>query len=52
VLTPEQVKKVRAFMENRGPGGGMGRPPGHGGPGGPGGAPGGPAPKPQTPPAQ
>ena len=61
VLTPEQVKKVRAFMENRGPGGGperehgmerrggMGRPPGHGGPGG---APGGPAPKPQTPPAQ
>jgi Spy/CpxP family protein refolding chaperone len=61
VLTPEQVKKVRAFMENRGPGGGperergmerrggMGRPPGHGGPGG---ALGGPAPKPQTPPAQ
>jgi Spy/CpxP family protein refolding chaperone len=63
VLTPEQVKKVKTFMENRGPGdgmecghgmerhGGMGRP-GHGGPGGPGGAPGGPAPKPQTPPAQ
>jgi Spy/CpxP family protein refolding chaperone len=61
VLTPEQVKKVRAFMENRGPGsgmerghemerhGGMGRPPGHGGPGG---APSGPAPKPQAPPAQ
>jgi Spy/CpxP family protein refolding chaperone len=61
VLTPEQVKKVRGFMENRGGmegghemerRGGMGRPPGHGGPGGPGGAPGGPAPKPQTPPAQ
>jgi Spy/CpxP family protein refolding chaperone len=58
VLTPEQVKKVRAFMENRGGmerehgmerHGGMGRPPGHGGPGG---APGGPAPKPQTPPTQ
>jgi Spy/CpxP family protein refolding chaperone len=58
VLTPDQVKKVRAFMENRGGmerehgmerHGGMGRPPGHGGPGG---APGGPTPKPQTPPTQ
>jgi len=62
VLTPEQLKKVKAFMENRGEGGGMergrmmehhggmGRPSGH--PGGPGSAPGGPAPKPQTSPAQ
>jgi hypothetical protein len=61
VLTPEQLKKVKAFMEHGGPGGGMerehgmerhggmGRPPGHGGPGG---AAGMPAPKPQAPPAQ
>jgi Spy/CpxP family protein refolding chaperone len=61
VLTPEQIKKVKTFMENRGaeggPGreqgmqrrGGMGRP---GRPGGPGGAPGGSAPKPPAPPAQ
>jgi Spy/CpxP family protein refolding chaperone len=62
VLTPEQLKKVKAFMENRGAGGGsergrmmerhegMGRPSGHGGPGG---TPGGPTPHPQpTPPAQ
>ena len=56
VLTPEQLKKVKEFME-RGPGGmerghemghrGMGHPPMHGG--GPGG---GQAPKPPTPPAQ
>jgi Spy/CpxP family protein refolding chaperone len=54
VLTPEQLKKIKTFMEDRGGGlgrgpmmerrGGMGRPPGH--PGGPGGAPGGPTPKP------
>jgi len=62
VLTPEQIKKVKTFMENRGAGGGPerehgterrggpGRPPGH--PGGPGGAPGGPTPKPQEPPVQ
>ncbi len=62
VLTPEQLKKVKTFMENRGSGGGPerghmmerrggpGRPPGH--PGGPGGAPGGSSPKPQTPPSQ
>ena len=59
VLTPEQQKKVKAFMENRGAGGGpergntMER---HGGPGrppgGPGSASGGPAPHPQEPPAQ
>ena len=59
VLTPEQIKKVKAFMEGGGPRwgmergmerhGGMGRPPGFGGPGG---APGWPASKPQTPPAQ
>lgn len=58
VLTPEQLKKIKTFMENRGGGGehGMqrrggpgGRPPGHGGPGG---APGGPPPHPQAPPAQ
>ncbi len=59
VLTPDQLKKVKAFMENRGEGGGMER--GHmmerrgnmgHRPGGPGGAPGGPAPKPPAPPAQ
>jgi Spy/CpxP family protein refolding chaperone len=59
VLTPDQQKKVRAFMENGGPGGGprmmegrggAGRVPGH--PGGPGGASGGPSPHPQAPPAQ
>jgi Spy/CpxP family protein refolding chaperone len=61
VLTPDQLKKVKAFMEHRGEGGpehghmmerhgGMGRPTGHGGPGG--GGPGGPAPKPPAPPAQ
>jgi len=62
VLTPEQIKKVKTFMENRGAGGGPerehgterrggpGRPPGH--PGGPGGAPGGPTRKPQEPPVQ
>jgi len=60
VLTPDQLKKVKAFMEHGGPGGmerehgmerhgGMGHPPGHGGPRG---APGMPAPKPQAPPAQ
>jgi Spy/CpxP family protein refolding chaperone len=63
VLTPEQVKKVKAFMENRSAGGGpergpmmerhegMRRPSGHGGPGG---TPGGPTPqqKPTSPPAQ
>ena len=59
VLTPEQQKKIKTFMENRAIGGGMergrmmerrggqGRPAGH-----PGGAPGGSAPKPQEPPAQ
>ena len=61
VFTPEQLKKVKTFMENRGAGGGMergrmmerhegmGRP--HGGPGG---TPGGPTPHPQPtpPPAQ
>jgi len=57
VLTPDQIKKVKAFMENRGAGGGMergpmerhmgpGRPPAHGA--GPGGTP----PKPPAPPAQ
>ncbi len=56
VLTPEQVKKIKTFIESRGGGpgrgpmmerhGGMGRPAGH--PGGPGGS----APHPQTPPAQ
>ena len=63
VLTPEQVKKIKTFMENRGAGGGQGRggmmerrgggpgrPQGH--PGGPGGAPGGSTPKPQEPPVQ
>ena len=62
VLTPEQLKKIKTFMENRGAGGGPerghmmerrggpGRPPGH--PGGPGGAPGGSTPKPQEPPVQ
>jgi len=62
VLTPEQLKKVKAFMENGGPGGGPerghmmerrggpGMPPGH--PEGHGGAPGGPPPHPQAPPAQ
>jgi Spy/CpxP family protein refolding chaperone len=60
VLTPEQQKKVKAFMENRGFGGeerghmmeghgGMGRAPGHGGPNL---APGGSPPHPQAPPAQ
>jgi Spy/CpxP family protein refolding chaperone len=58
VLTPDQLKKVKEFMQH-GPGGmehrgemghrGMGRPPMHGGPGGPGGPP--PA-KPGAPPAQ
>ncbi|MGO8816376.1 MAG: Spy/CpxP family protein refolding chaperone [Terriglobia bacterium] len=52
VLTPEQLKKIKTFMENRGGGpgrgpmerrGGMGRPP-H--PAGPGGAPGGTTPNP------
>jgi len=57
VLTPDQLKKVKAFMENRGGGmergrmmerhEGMGRPSGHGGPGGPT-----PQPKPTPPPAQ
>jgi len=59
VLTAEQIKKIKTFMENRGAGGGpergrmmerrggMGRPPG-----GPGGAPGGSTPKPQEPPVQ
>ncbi|HXW14046.1 MAG TPA: Spy/CpxP family protein refolding chaperone [Terriglobia bacterium] len=59
VLTPEQLKKVKAFMENRGAAGGpgqgrmmerhegMGRPSGHGTPGGPT-----PQPKPTPPPAQ
>jgi len=58
VFTPEQLKKVKTFMENRGAGGmergrmmerheGMGRP--HGGPGG---TPGGSTAKPQAPPAQ
>jgi Spy/CpxP family protein refolding chaperone len=57
VLTPEQLAKVKEFMEHRGPGGmerghemerhGMGHPPMHGGrPGG------GQPPKPQAPPAQ
>ena len=59
VLTPDQLKKVKTFMENRGEGGGLER--GHmmerrgnmgHRPGGPGGAPGGPAPKPPAPPAQ
>jgi Spy/CpxP family protein refolding chaperone len=61
VLTPEQQKKVREFLENRGEGfgrgpmrerrGGPGRTPTH--PGGPGGAPGGPEkPVPQEPPVQ
>jgi len=60
VLTPDQVKKLKTFRENRGAGGGpgpgmqrrggMARPPGR--PGGPGGASGGPAPKPQEPPVQ
>ena len=55
VLTPEQQKKIKTFMENRGAGGGpergrmmerrggMGRPPGH-----PGGAPGGSTPNRQN----
>jgi len=59
VLTADQIKKIKTFMENRGAGGGpergrmmerrggMGRPPG-----GPGGAPGGSTPKPQEPPVQ
>jgi Spy/CpxP family protein refolding chaperone len=59
VLTPDQLKKIKTFMENRGEGGGAGRgqmmerrggpgrPPGH-----PGGAPGGSTPKPQAPPTQ
>ncbi len=62
VLTPDQIKKVKTFMENRGGPeggpergqmmrrGGPGRPPGR--PGAPGGAPGGPAPKPPAPPTQ
>jgi Spy/CpxP family protein refolding chaperone len=57
VLTPEQLKKVKTFMENRGaggPGGGrmMQRRGGPGRPGGPGGAPGESTPKPQEPPVQ
>ena len=51
VLTPEQLKKVKTFMENRGAGG-----PGGGRMmqrrGGPGGTPGGPTPKPPEPPVQ
>ena len=63
VLTPEQLKKVKAFMENRGVGGGPGRehmmmehrggqghPIGH--PGGHAGAPAGSTPKSQEPPVQ
>ena len=62
VLTAEQLKKVKTFMENRGAEGGqgrgrmmgrpggMGRTPGH--PGGPGGAPGASTPKPQEPAVQ
>jgi Spy/CpxP family protein refolding chaperone len=61
VLTPDQVRKVKAFIDHRGEGGpehghmmerhgGMGRPMGHGGPGG--GGPGGSTPKPPAPPAQ
>ena len=61
VLTPDQIKKIKTFRENRGTGegpgreqgmqrrGGMGRPPGR--MGGPGSAPGS-APKPPAPPAQ
>jgi Spy/CpxP family protein refolding chaperone len=56
VLTPDQIKKIKTFMENRGAGGGerggmmerrggMGRPQGH-----PGGGAGMSTPKPQTPP--
>jgi Spy/CpxP family protein refolding chaperone len=65
VLTPEQQKKMKTFMENRGAGGGPGREgmmqhrgvqghgPGHpGGPGGPAGAPHGSTAHPQAPPAQ
>jgi Spy/CpxP family protein refolding chaperone len=58
VLTAEQLKKLKTFMENRGagaaPGGGrmMQRRGGPGRPGGPGGAPGGSTPKPQEPPVQ
>jgi Spy/CpxP family protein refolding chaperone len=58
VLTPDQIAKVKAFMEHRGFGGdhrggmehrgGMGHPPSHGAPGGPGGA----TPHPQAPPTQ
>jgi len=58
VLTPDQIKKVKTFMENRGAGGeghermmerrgGPGRPPGH-----PGGGPGGSNAKPPEPPVQ
>jgi len=59
VLTPEQLKKIKTFWENRGAGGGMqrgpmmerrggmGHPPGH-----PGMAPGGSTPKPPEPPVQ
>jgi len=59
VLTPEQQKKIKTFMQNRGAGGGPerghmmerrggpGRPPGH-----PGGATSGSTPKPQEPPVQ
>jgi Spy/CpxP family protein refolding chaperone len=61
VLTPEQLKKVKTFMENRGAGaagrggmmgprGGAGRP--FGRPGAPGGAPSGPTPHPSEPPVQ
>jgi len=60
VLTPDQLKKIKTFMENRGAGGGpggrgemmerrggQGRPMGH-----PGGAPGGSTAKPPAPPTQ
>ena len=61
VLTPDQIKKIKTFMENRGAAGmgprpmmqhrgGMGRPAGHAG--APGTAPGTPATKPQEPPVQ
>jgi len=62
VLTPEQLKKIKTFMQNRGAGGGPERghmmerrggprrPPGH--PSGPGSAPGGSTPKPPEPPVQ
>ena len=59
VLTPEQQKKLKTFMQNRGFGQGMGRGGrtmerrgGMGRPGGPGGPSGEGAPKPQEPPVQ